>query len=96
MLKNKASGAANKKLLQPVVSDEQEFSDLDTGWAWVVLVASFGNMCLFGATQFASGIVHVILLERYQASVSLTSVVGAVHTSLIGLGGKKYNLFLET
>ena len=63
------------------------FKDMDTGWAWVVLFGSFVTFCLCGATQFASGIVHIILLEKYKASLSVTSVAGAIHLSLISVGG---------
>ncbi|XP_053407788.1 monocarboxylate transporter 12-like isoform X2 [Mercenaria mercenaria] len=74
---------------------KRQFADVDKGWAWVVLAGSFGTFCLMGGTQFASGIVHMILLEKYQTSVSLTSVAGAVHTSLISIGAPLSSFVLE-
>ncbi|XP_052771980.1 monocarboxylate transporter 9-like isoform X2 [Mya arenaria] len=66
---------------------EPEFSDLDTGWAWVVLVASFFSFALFGGSMYSAGIIHNALLERFQASVGLTAWVGALHTGILLLGG---------
>ena len=87
-MKEKESERNKEGLLQEVEPDEPDFSDLDTGWAWVVLAASFGTSCLMGATQFASGIIHIILLEKYHASVSMTTIVGALHTAMIAIGGR--------
>lgn len=74
---------------------DPHFTDMDHGWSWVVLFGSFGAYCLFGATQFASGIVHIILLDKYQASISMTSVAGAIHVSLISLGAPLSSIVLE-
>jgi hypothetical protein len=63
------------------------FDDVDRGWAWVVLAGSFGTFCLMGATQFSAGIVHMILLDKYDSGVSLASVAGAVHVSIISIAG---------
>ncbi|XP_045188862.2 monocarboxylate transporter 12-B-like isoform X1 [Mercenaria mercenaria] len=84
-----------KKETQPFNTDKERsidtasenFSDLDTGWAWVVLFASFGTFCLLGGKMYAVGIIHSALLERYSKSVSLTSWAGALHTALFSLGG---------
>lgn len=65
----------------------QDFSDLDTGWAWVVLFASFGTFFLIGNSMYAVGIIHSSLLERYGEKVSLTSWAGALHTAMMSLGG---------
>lgn len=68
-------------------NDTDECSDLDTGWAWMVLVASFGTFFLIGNCMYSVGIIHSSLLERYGESVSLTSWAGALHTALMSLGG---------
>lgn len=73
----------------PVNTDIVEnivYNDQDTGWAWVVLCSSFMTFCLLGAALFAVGIIHVTLLERYSANISITSWAGALHSSLISLG----------
>ncbi|XP_053406812.1 monocarboxylate transporter 12-like [Mercenaria mercenaria] len=85
----------NGTLLKNRASSYPQFADLDEGWAWVVLAGSFGTFCLMGATQFASGIIHMILLHKYQASVSLTSVAGAVHVSIISIGAPVSTFILE-
>ncbi|KAL4231866.1 hypothetical protein ACF0H5_009442 [Mactra antiquata] len=65
---------------------EPRFDNLDRGWSWIVLAASFCTFMLMGATQFASGIVYMALLDRFQASTSLSSLVCAVHISMISIG----------
>ena len=67
--------------------DHEELSDLDTGWAWAVLFASFGTFFLIGNSMYAVGIIHSSLLERYGQKVALTSWAGALHTALMSLGG---------
>ncbi|XP_052771070.1 LOW QUALITY PROTEIN: monocarboxylate transporter 2-like [Mya arenaria] len=66
---------------------EPELSDLDTGWAWVVLVASFYSFALIGGSMYSVGIIHSVLLEHFQASVVLMAWVGALHTGIMSLGG---------
>lgn len=65
----------------------EEFNDLDSGWAWATLIASFGIFCLLGSSMYAVGIIHSVFLDRYGESVSLTSWAGALHTALYSLGG---------
>lgn len=79
--------STNRSLLNIEDKTHSNFEDLDKGWAWVVLAGCFGTFSLMGTTQFASGIIHMILLEKYNSSVSLASVAGAVHVSIISLGG---------
>ncbi|XP_060565472.1 monocarboxylate transporter 9-like isoform X2 [Ruditapes philippinarum] len=71
------------------------FNDVDRGWAWVVLAGSFGTFCLMGATQFSAGIVHMILLDKYDSGVSLASVAGAVHVSIISIAAPISTFVLE-
>ena len=63
------------------------FDDLDTGWAWMEMIASFGTFCLIGGTMYAVGIIHSTLLDQFNESVSLTSWAGALHSALISAGG---------
>jgi hypothetical protein len=70
-----------------LTSCQNEFSDLDNGWAWAVLFASFGTFFLIGNSMYAVGIIHSSLLDRYEESVSLTSWAGALHTAFMSLGG---------
>ncbi|XP_052771977.1 monocarboxylate transporter 4-like [Mya arenaria] len=70
----------------PVKEDRQDFADLDTGWAWVILFAAFLSFGLFGGSMHSVGIIHNVLLEHFQASVALTAWVGALHTGILSLG----------
>ncbi|KAL4219328.1 hypothetical protein ACF0H5_021908 [Mactra antiquata] len=67
-------------------NDFEDFSDLDTGWAWVILASSFGTFCLIGSMMYAVGIIHSSLLGRYGESVSVTAWAGAIHTSSMSIG----------
>ena len=63
------------------------FSDLDRGWAWVIVLGSFIAHMMIGASTYAVGIIHIALLERYRHGVSRTAFVGALHSALISAGG---------
>ena len=67
-----------------------QLPDLDKGWAWVVLLASFGSMMLLGGTMYAVGIIHIALLERYKEDVSKTAWTGALQSAIISVGGLLY------
>lgn len=67
---------------------KRKFKDVDSGWAWVALLASFGIFTLLGGAMYTVGIIHSTLIERYNASSLLTSVAGAFHTALISMTGK--------
>ena len=63
------------------------FSDLDRGWAWVVMAATFGAFMIIGGTIYGVGIIHIALLERYKQDITMTSWVGALHSAMMNLGG---------
>ena len=65
------------------------FDDLDHGWAWMEMIASFGTFCLIGGTMYAVGIIHSTLLDQFNRNVSITSWAGALHSALISAGGKR-------
>ncbi|WAR22121.1 MOT14-like protein [Mya arenaria] len=71
------------------------FEDLDTGWAWMVLIASFLTFCLVGAAIYAVGITHAVLLDKYGASVAVTSWAGALHSALNTLGAPLSSLLID-
>ena len=76
-----------KKKSQDRLEWNSQFPDLDKGWAWVVLVASFVSFMLHGGTMYAVGIIHLALLERYREDVSKTAWTGALQSALISVGG---------
>ena len=69
------------------LEDGAVFSDLDRGWAWVIVIGSFVAHMMIGASTYAVGIIHLALLERYQHSISRTAFVGALHSALVSAGG---------
>ena len=75
----------NKK--KQVIDQASNFSDLDSGWAWVVLVASFCSFIMIGGTMYAVGIIHIALLERYKQNLSKTAMVGALQSAVMSIGG---------
>ena len=72
------------------------FPDLDRGWAWVVLVASFGCFMLIGGTMYAVGIIHIAMLERYEEDISKTALAGALQSAVMSLGGLFLFFFYPT
>ncbi|XP_071161639.1 monocarboxylate transporter 12-like [Mytilus edulis] len=59
----------------------------DRGWAWVVATSSFFAHCISGYFMWASGMVHIVLLDAFDDSLLKTSWVSALFLSLISLAG---------
>lgn len=57
----------------------------------VKLISVFGTFCVVGAVVYGAGIVHSALLDRFQASVGLTSWAGALMGALMLLSGRASN-----
>lgn len=70
-----------------ITDEEEDFKDIDRGWAWVVMLASFGSFVLQGGAMYAVGIIHSALLDKYEASVSLTSWAGALYVAQCSMAG---------
>lgn len=73
----------------PNVARGATFSDVDRGWAFVVLLSS--SVCMFvGATlSYGTGVVHVALLEKFKKDAAFTSLIGSIFFSLLSLMGKQ-------
>ncbi|CAC5416889.1 unnamed protein product [Mytilus coruscus] len=63
------------------------FTEPDQGWAWIILIASFTEHFIVGFSMYAIGLFHIAFLNKFNATVSLTSWIGAVFLSLQGLSG---------
>ncbi|XP_045190765.2 monocarboxylate transporter 9-like [Mercenaria mercenaria] len=72
-----------------------KFKNLDKGWSWVIMLASFGAFCLIGANMYGVGIMHATLLKRYGSSVSLTSWAGSLQTASMSLGAPLSSYFVD-
>ena len=73
---------------ESVTSEEDNTEDVKNEKNAVVkLVAVFLTLCAIGAFSYSSGIIHKILLERYDASVGLTSWAGALLSALMMVPG---------
>ncbi len=57
-------------------------------YAWVVMLASFLTQFLSPSINYASGVIHVALLDRYDSDVTLTAWVGSVYTCMFALAGE--------
>lgn len=73
----------------PKIARGATFSDVDRGWAFVVLLSS--SACMFvGATLgYGTGVVHVALLEKFKKDAAFTSLIGSIFFSLLSLMGKQ-------
>lgn len=69
------------------IMTEKEFSDLDSGWSWVVMFASFINLSIIGGNVLGVGIIHSALVRKYQESITLTSWAGTLQVAVCSLGG---------
>ncbi|XP_005096402.1 uncharacterized protein LOC101849837 [Aplysia californica] len=61
--------------------------DIDGGWAWLVLLASYFNLLMCSGLAFVAGMFQVVFLEEFKGSVSLTAWITALFSSLMQLGG---------
>ena len=59
----------------------------DEGWSWMVMLAAFGANIVTGSFQYAVGIIHNALLERFHGDVSRTTLAGSLYLSLLSLTG---------
>ncbi|XP_052225086.1 monocarboxylate transporter 12-B-like [Dreissena polymorpha] len=78
-----------------VTSPLTNMDELDRGWSWVVLAASFGYFMIFGMLLYGVGIVHVTLLEEYDKPSSATAWAGSLYASLVSLGGPLSSLIID-
>merc|ERR1711976_849796 len=53
--------------------DPSKSSDVDSGWAWVVLVAAFCMFILGNGAQFAFGVMYSSILRHFKTSKATTS-----------------------
>ena len=70
-------------------SDDFNFTpEMDRGWSWVVMIASFcGNILTDGIT-FCSGLVLSELVVTFHESVSKTAWVSSLQSGISMLAGK--------
>lgn len=60
---------------------------LDTGWAWVVAVASFSTQVISSGLVYSTGILQMSLLDTYHQDVTKTAWIGSIFTATIALTG---------
>ena len=60
----------------------------DRGWSWIVMSAVFSFECIAGYLQWAGGMTHLILMDKFHASSLQTSWISAVFQSLVSFTGK--------
>ncbi|KAK3096259.1 hypothetical protein FSP39_025048 [Pinctada imbricata] len=69
--------------------------DIDGGWAWMVMLGSFGCQFLAGFLNYSAGVIHVALLEEFDGGVAKTSFVGSVFASLAFLVGPFVSILIN-
>ncbi|XP_050414162.1 monocarboxylate transporter 14 [Patella vulgata] len=57
-------------------------SDIDQGWAWVVLFAAFTSSALYAMEAVSQGIFQLEFLETFEGSRSYISLVCSIHLGL--------------
>ncbi|GFR65952.1 monocarboxylate transporter 14 [Elysia marginata] len=65
----------------------QPHRDIDRGWAWWVLFASYLNLLLCSGLSYVAGMFQVVFLQEFHGSVALTSWVTSLFSSFMQLGG---------
>ncbi|RUS71411.1 hypothetical protein EGW08_020824 [Elysia chlorotica] len=65
----------------------QDPTDLDGGWAWVVLIASFLGATLLGASVYSAGVLMKAILDEVEDDLTKASWVGSVFVCVMSLSG---------
>ena len=63
-------------------------ADVDGGWAWVVMVASFGIQIVDGLLLYQTGVMLVGLLDEFQYGVATASLVVAIYSNIYNFMGR--------
>ncbi|CAC5421059.1 SLC16A12 [Mytilus coruscus] len=61
--------------------------DVDQGHAWLCLIGAIGAQFLNGAMTYASGIIHVGLLDYFKEDVAKTALIGSLFANILCLLG---------
>ena len=69
--------------------------DIDRGWAWVVMGATYLGQMMFATSYFMVGVVYVELLEHYQDDEVKTSLVGTLNMAIYALLGELVSVCLR-
>ena len=62
-------------------------SNIDKGYAWVVMLANFGAFFVCSGALYTSGVVFTTLQERFGENVAKTALAGSIFTSMTSLAG---------
>ncbi|XP_060068425.1 monocarboxylate transporter 12-like [Ylistrum balloti] len=65
----------------------QRLTVADKGWSWVVMVGSFGSSMITGSLHTGVGVIHNILMERFDENVVKTSWASSLYIGMVSLTG---------
>lgn len=86
--RRKANYRIPKELPAPMSLTEENKIAVDSGWGWVVVVASFSSACLYAGWLYVNGIFYAEFKKLYQQSAAVTSMFIAIMTGVSYLIGK--------
>ncbi|XP_062592358.1 monocarboxylate transporter 12-like [Saccostrea cucullata] len=61
--------------------------NIDSGWAWMVMMAAFGSQFVTAVLSYGVGVLHNAFLSEFKENLTLTALVGSVFASLLSLLG---------
>ena len=73
--------------------DVMDHPDIDGGWAWLVLGASFLVHVMTYGLAWSTGVYNVIFLDEFKQPKSVTAWAGAMPTAMMYAIGKYVNPF---
>ena len=73
-----------------MIGDVMMNPDIDGGWAWLVLAASFLIHIMTYGMSWSTGVYNVIFLNEFQQSKSVTAWAGAMPTAMMYASGNDY------
>ena len=69
------------------MTNRKKNTDIDDGWAWLVLVCVAFGLLLQASLMYAGGVIYVALLDTFHDDYTKTSLVGSINTGLMCLAG---------
>ncbi|MBN3296708.1 MOT14 protein, partial [Amia calva] len=77
-------------------SEVKSYPDIDGGWAWMIVMASFITHVLIMGSHMALGVLYVEWLEEFKESRGLTAWVGSLTIGITLIVGPIIGLFVST
>lgn len=89
------AGTISQEFTGTDTSDSEYPPPPDGGWGWMIILASFVVHLISDGTSFAFGVLYVEMLDQFQESSGMTSMIGSLYVSLPMIAGPIAGIIVE-